>query len=189
VADRFLPDKAIDLIDEAAAGLEDGDRLRPHRGDEMQRRVTQLEIERQALKRETIWLAGPARQAREGARRLNEQLQAMKARWQSEKDVITRIAGLKERSSSQAEAERAQRERPTSARRCSSTTRCRSSRRARGRKRELAELQKDGALLKEEVSEEDIAAIVSKWTGVPVAKMLEARCSGSSTSRPSCTSA
>src|SRR5258706_1656458 len=112
IADRFLPDKAIDLIDEAAAGLKMEIDSVPAEVDEMARRVSQLEIERQALKRETDLVSRDrlAKLDKELAD-LHHQLQAMKARWQSEEDVITGIAALKEKlESTKIEAERAQRE-------------------------------------------------------------------------------
>jgi ATP-dependent Clp protease ATP-binding subunit ClpB len=176
ISDRFLPDKAIDLIDEAAAGLKMEIDSVPAEVDEIQRRVSQLEIDRQALKHESD-LASRDRLAkleRELAN-LNEQLQSTKARWQSEKDVITRIAALKEKiERSKTEAERAQREAAYErASMLQYDTLPKLQKELEGESSRLATLQKDGALLKEEVSEEDIAAIVSKWTGVPVAKMLE----------------
>jgi ATP-dependent Clp protease ATP-binding subunit ClpB len=176
IADRFLPDKAIDLIDEAAAGLKMEIDSVPTEVDEMSRRVSQLEIEKQALKHETDLVSRDrlAKLEKELAD-LNEQLQATKARWQSEKDVITRIAGLKEKiEQSKAEAEKAQREAAYErASMLQYDTLPKLQKDLEGETARLASLQKDGALLKEEVSEEDIAEIVSKWTGVPVAKMLE----------------
>ena len=176
VADRFLPDKAIDLIDEAAAGLKMEIDSVPTVVDELQRRVTQLEIERSALKKESD-LASRDRLGkidRELAD-LNEELQALKARWQAEKDVITRIAALKESiESTKVDAERAQREAAyEKASQLQYETLPKLERDLAAESARLAEVQKDGALLKEEVSEEDIADIISKWTGVPVAKMLE----------------
>ncbi len=176
IADRFLPDKAIDLIDEAAAGLKMEIDSVPAEVDEMQRRVSQLEIERQALKHETDLVSRDrlAKLENELAD-LNEQLQAMTARWQSEKDVITRIAGLKERiEQTRTDAERAQRDAAYErASMLQYDTLPKLQKDLEGESARLAELQRNGALLKEEVSEEDIAEIVSKWTGVPVAKMLE----------------
>jgi ATP-dependent Clp protease ATP-binding subunit ClpB len=148
----------------------------PTEVDEMSRRVSQLEIEKQALKHETDLVSRDrlAKLEKELAD-LNEQLQATKARWQSEKDVITRIAGLKEKiEQSKAEAEKAQREAAYErASMLQYDTLPKLQKDLEGETARLASLQKDGALLKEEVSEEDIAEIVSKWTGVPVAKMLE----------------
>jgi ATP-dependent Clp protease ATP-binding subunit ClpB len=176
IADRFLPDKAIDLIDEAAAGLKMEIDSVPAEVDEIQRRVSQLEIEKQALKRETDPVSRDrlAKLDKELAN-LGEQLQSTRARWQSEKDVIARIASLKERvEKSKTEAERAQREAAYErASMLQYDTLPKLQKELEGEAARLATLQKDGALLKEEVSEEDIAEIVSKWTGVPVAKMLE----------------
>jgi ATP-dependent Clp protease ATP-binding subunit ClpB len=176
VADRFLPDKAIDLIDEAAAGLKMEIDSVPAEVDEMQRRVTQLTIERQALKRETD-LSSRDRRSRldRELADLSERLQATKARWQTEKDLITRIAGLKEKiEQTKADAERAQREAAYErASMLQYDALPKLQRELDAETARLAEVQKSGALLKEEVSEEDVAAIVSKWTGVPVAKMLE----------------
>ena len=176
VADRFLPDKAIDLVDEAAARLKMEIDSVPTEVDEIQRRVGQLEIERQALKRETDLVSKErlGQLDRELAD-VNEQLQALKARWQSEKDVITRIAALKETiEKTKVDAERAQREAAYErASMLQYDTLPKLARELEDESARLAELQKNGALLKEEVSEEDIAEIVSKWTGVPVAKMLE----------------
>ncbi len=176
ISDRFLPDKAIDLIDEAAAGLKMEIDSVPAEVDEMQRRVTQLEIERQALKHEPD-LASRDRLAKleKELADLNEQLQTTKARWQTEKDAITRIASLKEEiERAKADAERAQREAAYErASMLQYDTLPKLQAQLEAETTRLATLQKDGALLKEEVSEEDVAAIVSKWTGVPVAKMLE----------------
>ena len=176
ISDRFLPDKAIDLIDEAAAGLKMEIDSVPAEVDEMSRRATQLEIERQALKHESDLVS------RERLGKLEkeladvkEELQSKKARWQSEKDVITRMAGLKEKiEQAKVEAERAQRDAAYErASMLQYDTLPKLQKELEDEAARLAEIQKDGALLKEEVSEEDIAEIVSKWTGVPVAKMLE----------------
>jgi ATP-dependent Clp protease ATP-binding subunit ClpB len=176
IADRFLPDKAIDLIDEAAAGLKMEIDSVPTVVDELQRHATQLEIERQALRHETDLVSRErlAKLERELAD-LNEQLQSKKARWKSEKEVITRIAGLKEQmEQARTEAERAQREAAYErASMLQYDTLPKLQKELDAETTRLASLQKDGALLKEEVSEENIAEIVSKWTGVPVAKMLE----------------
>ena len=176
ISDRFLPDKAIDLIDEAAAGLKMEIDSVPAEVDEMSRRATQLEIERQALKHESDLVS------RERLGKLEkeladvkEELQSKKARWQSEKDVITRMAGLKEKiEQAKVEAERAQRDAAYErASMLQYDTLPKLEKELEVEAARLAEIQKDGALLREEVSEEDIAEIVSKWTGVPVAKMLE----------------
>ena len=176
ISDRFLPDKAIDLVDEAAARLKMEIDSVPAEVDEMRRRVMQLEIERQALKREK----DPVSRDRLGKldrelADLNEQLQASQARWQAEKDAITRIAGLKEKiDQAKTDVERAQREAAYErASMLQYDTLPKLQQELEHENARLAEMQKDGALLKEEVSEEDIAAVVSKWTGIPVARMLE----------------
>jgi ATP-dependent Clp protease ATP-binding subunit ClpB len=176
IADRFLPDKAIDLVDEAAARLKMEIDSVPASIDEVRRRVTQLEIERQALKKEKD-LASRDRLGkldRELAD-LSDQLKAMQARWQAEKDAITSIAGLKDEvDRARSEMERAQREQAYErASQLQYETIPGLQRKLEAEQSKLAGIQKDGAMLREEVGEEDIAAIVSKWTGIPVARMLE----------------
>jgi ATP-dependent Clp protease ATP-binding subunit ClpB len=176
ISDRFLPDKAIDLIDEAAARLKMEIDSVPAEIDEVKRRVTQLEIERQALKKEKD-LASRDRLGkleRELAN-LNDELKAKQARWQAEKDAITSIAALKDETDrARTEMERAQRE---SAYERASQLQYETipglQKKLEAEQAKLAAIQKDGAMLREEVGEEDIAAIVSKWTGIPVARMLE----------------
>src|SRR5262249_31250803 len=176
IADRFLPDKAIDLVDEAAAKLKMEIDSVPAEVDEIQRRVTQLEIERQALKREKDLVSKErlARLERELAD-LAQQLAAAKSRWQAEKDAIVKIASLKEKlERTRTEAERAQREAAYErASMLQYDVLPKLQKELEAENARLAAIQKDGAMLKEEVSEEDIAEIVSKWTGIPVAKMLE----------------
>jgi ATP-dependent Clp protease ATP-binding subunit ClpB len=176
IADRFLPDKAIDLIDEAAARLKMEIDSVPAEVDEIQRRVTQLEIERQALKREKDLVSKErlGKLEKELAD-LSEQLATAKARWQTEKDAITRIAALKEKlEQTRTEAERAQREAAYErASMLQYDVLPKLQKELEQENDRLAQIQKDGAMLKEEVSEADIAEIVSKWTGIPVSKMLE----------------
>jgi ATP-dependent Clp protease ATP-binding subunit ClpB len=176
ITDRFLPDKAIDLVDEAAAQLRMQIDSVPAEIDEVQRRVLRLEVEKQALKREK----DPAsRERRKGIEselaNLTEQLSAMKQRWDNEKQTITQIGRINERiEQSRVDAERAEKE--------SALDRAAELRYGRipelqgeleQANRLLAELQKDGAMLNEEVGEEEIAAIVSQWAGVPVSRLLE----------------
>jgi ATP-dependent Clp protease ATP-binding subunit ClpB len=176
ISDRFLPDKAIDLVDEAAARLKMEIDSVPAEIDEVGRRVTQLEIERQALKRETD-LASKDRLSRleKELADLNEELQSKKARWQAEKEAIGRIAALNAKlEEAKADIERAQREQAYErASQLQYGTIPGLQKELDAESAKLAQIQKDGAMLKEEVSEEDIAAVVSKWTGVPVARMLE----------------
>ncbi len=176
ITDRFLPDKAIDLIDEAASRLRIEIDSMPSELDEIERRVRQLEIERQAVKKES----DPASQDRLGKIEkelsdLKESGTALRAQWQAEKGAISRIRGLKE----QIEAARIQSEQ---AERGGDLDRAAELRYGRlpelqkqleAENRRLAESQATMKLLKEELDEEDFAEIVSKWTGIPVARMLE----------------
>jgi ATP-dependent Clp protease ATP-binding subunit ClpB len=177
ISDRFLPDKAIDLIDEAAAKLRIEIDSLPAEIDEIERRIMQNEIERQALKKET----DPACQ--EKLRRierevadLKEQSGALKARWQQEKGVIQKIREIKERMDHlKIDAERYQRqgdlnkvaeilygELP------------RLEKDLAEQQARIKEIQQDGtSMLKEEVDAEDIASIISKWTGIPVSRLIE----------------
>ncbi len=176
ISDRFLPDKAIDLVDEASAQLRMEIDSVPAPVDEVQRRITQLEVERQALRRET----DPAsldrlKKIEREIEEDRERLDAMTARWKSEKDIIARLREIKgaiERS--RAETDRAEKDgtldRAAELRYGVIPRLQQDLDRENGR---LVELQQDAPMLKEEVDEEDIAAIVSKWTGVPVARMLE----------------
>jgi ATP-dependent Clp protease ATP-binding subunit ClpB len=174
ISDRFLPDKAIDLIDEAAASLRMQIDSMPTEIDELERRATQLEIERQALKKEDD---PNSRERLEVVERelagLREQSNALKARWKQEKDAISRIRDLKEK------IEKLKLDEQNATRRGDYE---RASRiqydEAPKLQRELDKLNSDSdgkgsRMLKEEVDEEDVARIVSKWTGIPVSKMLE----------------
>ncbi|HEX8171336.1 MAG TPA: ATP-dependent chaperone ClpB [Thermoanaerobaculia bacterium] len=177
ITDRFLPDKAIDLIDEAASRLRIELTSMPQEIDELQRRLTQLQIEEQALQKEADH---PATKTRlDGVRaqiaELQEKISGLKAQWESEKNVITQINELKAKLEETREAAtRAEREgdlnRAAELRYGQLPQLERDIAAANGR---LAEMQQGGALLREEVTDEDIAEIVSKWTGVPVTKMLE----------------
>jgi len=174
ITDRFLPDKAIDLIDEAAASLRIQIDSMPTEIDQLERRATQFEIEKQALKKERDpnsreRLAQIERELAE----VREQSNTLKATWQKEKGTIGRTRQLKERIEQlrieeQAEERRGNLERVA-------TIRYRDIPQAEAELKKLT-AQMDGGgsrMLKEEVDEEDIARIVSKWTGIPVAKMLE----------------
>ena len=176
IADRFLPDKAIDLIDEAAASLRMQLDSLPTDIDEIERRIVQLEIERQALLKET----DPHSKERLGQIEaelagLREQSNARKARWQVQKDAIAAISKLKAQIEDfKAEEQRYERSgdlaRVAEIRYGKQAAAERELEKAQSR---LAELQKQGRMLKEEVDEEDIAALVSKWTGIPVGRLLE----------------
>ncbi len=174
ISDRFLPDKAIDLIDEAAASLRIQIDSMPTDIDQLERRVTQLEIEKQALKKESD-PNSKERVAvidRELAER-REKANTLKANWKKEKDLIARARELKERIEKLRIEEQAEERKGNLAR----VAEIRYSLIRQGED-ELAKLTKQmesqgSRMLKEEVDEEDVAGIVSKWTGIPVSKMLE----------------
>jgi ATP-dependent Clp protease ATP-binding subunit ClpB len=176
VSGRFLPDKAIDLIDEAASRLRIEIDSMPIEIDEVERRMKQLEIERAALKKETDSAS------RERLDRLEQELadlrersDSMRSHWQREKEHIDAIRTLKSQiEEARGEAERAERdgdlERAAELRygRIVELTRQMDEENA-----SLAELQRDRKMLKEEVDEEDVAEVVSKWTGIPVSRLME----------------
>jgi ATP-dependent Clp protease ATP-binding subunit ClpB len=176
ITDRFLPDKAIDLIDEAAARLRTEIDSLPASLDELERQIRQLEIERQALKKETDKaskerLAALERQLAE----LSEQRTALRSRWDLEKEVIGRIRSLKAKlEETRAEAERAERAADFAmAAELRYGKAVELERQLEEANKKLAELQGGHALLKEEVDEEDIAQIVARWTGIPVSRLME----------------
>ncbi|HUJ23246.1 MAG TPA: ATP-dependent chaperone ClpB [Bryobacteraceae bacterium] len=173
ITDRFLPDKAIDLVDEAAAKLRTEIDSMPAELDEKLRRVMQLEIEREALRKEND------RASKERLKKLEKELadlkseaDALQARWQNEKSAVQRLRALREQiEQTKLEIERAERQYDL-------------NRAAELKYGKLAELQKKldketqsaaggQRLVKEDVDEQDIAAVVSRWTGVPVSRLLE----------------
>ncbi len=176
ITDRFLPDKAIDLIDEAAARLRSELDSMPVEIDEVRRKIMQLEVERTALTKET----DPP--TKERLQRLEDELKELKAketelraRWEREKAVIQQVRDLKERlEQARLEEQRAERQgdlgRVAELRYGTIVSLQKELEKAQ---KELEELQKQGMMLKEEVDEEDIAEVVSKWTGIPVTKLLE----------------
>ncbi|HEV8269276.1 MAG TPA: ATP-dependent chaperone ClpB [Thermoanaerobaculia bacterium] len=176
IADRFLPDKAIDLVDEAASKLKMEIDSLPTEIDEIQRRILQAEIERKALQKDD---ARPAKERlktlEKSLAELKEKADALKARWKSEKEAITRIRDLKKKiEEAKSDAETAERQGDLNkAAELRYGTLTALDRDLEAATAKLAELQKTGAMLREKVEEEDIAAIVSKWTGVPVSKMVE----------------
>ena len=176
ITDRHLPDKAIDLIDEAASKLRIEIDSLPTEIDEIERRITQLEIEKQALKKETDKASiERLKKLDKELAELKEKSNQMKARWQVEKESIQKIQSLKgEIESTKLEAQGAER----------SGDYDRAAELKYGRlvelqksleeeQKRLAELQKDKRMLKEEVDADDIAEVVSKWTGIPVSRMME----------------
>ena len=176
IADRFLPDKAIDLIDEAASRLKMEIESSPVEIDEVDRRILQLEIEREALKGEKDDASKARREAIEAElAELNETASELKARWQAEKEAIeARKAAVAQLDEARGEFERAEREGDL-------------ERAAKLQYSEIPELEtivaeqeersreldEAGSLLTEEVTEEDIAEVVARWTGIPVSKLME----------------
>jgi ATP-dependent Clp protease ATP-binding subunit ClpB len=176
ITDRFLPDKAIDLIDEAASRLRIEIDSLPQEIDMLEREILQLEIERQALQREEDERSkARLKDIEQRIADLKESSSGMKAKWQSEKEEIERMRETK----NELEQLRLQLEQ---ARNAGDLTRAAELQYGRipelervftAEREKLAELQRDGVMLKEEVDEEDVAQVVAKWTGVPVSKMLE----------------
>ena len=176
ITDRQLPDKAVDLIDEAASKLRMEIDSRPAEIDEVERKIIQEEIEREALKREQ----DPASQERlakieKSLADLKEKSAILKARWQKEKEVISRIRAIKEQME-KAKIDAAQAERQGDLARAAEITygvMLNLKKELEEENRKLAEIQKEGAMLKEEVDAEDVAEVVAKWTGIPVSRLLE----------------
>ncbi|VVS90463.1 ATP-dependent chaperone ClpB [Desulfoluna spongiiphila] len=176
IADRFLPDKAIDLIDECASRLRIEIDSMPAEIDEMMRRITQLEVEKQALTKENDRGSKDRLESLERELgQLREEANSKKAHWANEKAVIDRIRSLKEEQEQLGiEEERAEREGDLARVAELRYGRSEELKRAQAEANEaLAELQKDRKMLKEEVDDEDVAEVISHWTGIPVAKMLE----------------
>ena len=176
ITDRFLPDKAIDLVDEAAAGLRMEIDSLPSEIDEIERRIMQLEIERQALKKESdAHSRERLGQIEKELSGLREQSNSLKAHWQTEKEAIGKIRKIKEQID-QLKTEEQRYERAGDLARVAEIRYGKLSAAEKELKiaqDRLAELQKDHPMLKEEVGEEEIAKIVSKWTGIPVGRLLE----------------
>ena len=176
IADRFLPDKAIDLMDECASKLRIEIDSMPAEIDEIQRKITQVEIERQALKKES----DPASRERlkileAELADMNDEMMKMKGHWQNEKDLIQTIRTIKEdQEQLSTEAQLAEREGDLAR-----VAEIRYGKALQLEKqleeanRKLSDLQQSSKMLKEEVDDEDVAEVVSRWTGIPVSKMLE----------------
>jgi ATP-dependent Clp protease ATP-binding subunit ClpB len=176
ISDRFLPDKAIDLVDEAAAKLRTEIDSMPAELDERLRRIMQLEIEREALRKETDTASRDRLEKLERElANLKAEADSLKAQWQTEKDAVQKLRSVREQiEQTKVDIEKAEREYDL-------------NRAAELRYGKLTQLEKQlredeqgldqqhtrGRLLKEEVDEEDIAEVVSRWTGVPVSKLLE----------------
>jgi ATP-dependent Clp protease ATP-binding subunit ClpB len=176
ISDRFLPDKAIDLIDEAAASLRMQIDSLPVEIDEIERRIMQLEIERQALLKESDAHSKQRRkQIEKELAVLKEDSSGRKARWQAEKEAIGKIRKLKEQIE-QLKAEEQKYERAGELAKVAEIRYGKISAAERDLKQaqeRFAAVQKDAPMLKEEVDEEDIAKLVSKWTGIPTGRLLE----------------
>ncbi len=176
IADRFLPDKAIDLIDECASKLRIEIDSMPAEIDEIQRKITQAEIERQALKKESDAASKERTKKLEAELAdMNDELLVMKAHWQNEKVMIQTIQGIKEQQDQlNTEAQLAEREgdlAKVAEIRYGKTTELQN--RLEKANQDLNRLQADSKMLKEEVDDEDVAEVISRWTGIPVSKMLE----------------
>jgi len=176
ITDRHLPDKAVDLIDEAASKLRMEIDSRPGEIDEVERRITQEEIEREALKREED-PASKERLAKIEKRLggLKEKSAALKARWQQEKEVIARIREVKEQmEKTQFEASQAERSGDLArAAELKYGALLNLQKELEAETKKLEERQQAGAMLKEEVDAEDVAEVVAKWSGIPVTRLLE----------------
>ncbi|NQE06024.1 ATP-dependent Clp protease ATP-binding subunit ClpX [ANME-1 cluster archaeon GoMg1] len=176
ITDRFLPDKAIDVIDEAASKLRTEIDSMPTEIDEVDRKIRQLEIEEQALKRERD------KASKERLEKLREELAALKekdgqlkARWQNEKEIIQRIREIKAKIE-EVKLEEEQAERSGDLERVARIrygTLVELQSELDAQNEELQAIQRDQKMLKEEVEEEDVAEVVAKWSGVPVSRMLE----------------
>jgi len=176
ISDRFLPDKAIDLIDEAASSLRIEIDSMPAEIDQIERRITQLEIERQALRKEEDAASRERLEALEKElAELKEESSKLKLRWKSEKEVITQIRRLKQ----EIEQAKVDEQRVTREGDLNKAAEIRYGKLVTLEKQlaavnaKLEGMEKAGRMLKEEVDEEDVARVVSKWTGIPVSKMLE----------------
>jgi len=176
ITDRFLPDKAIDLIDEAASRLRIEIDSLPQEIDQLEREILQLEIERQALQREEDERSkARLQEIEQRIANLREKSSGMKAKWQSEKEAIERMRTAK----AELEQLKLQLDQVRNAGDLARASEIQYGqipeleRRFAAEQQKLAEFQKDGVMLKEEVDEEDVAEVVAKWTGIPVSKMLE----------------
>ena len=176
ITDRFLPDKAIDLIDEAASRLRIEIDSLPQEIDQLEREIIQLEIERQALQREEDEKSkARLTEIEQRIADLQETSSGMKAKWQSEKEAIEHMRTAK----AELEQLRLQLDQARNAGELARASEIQYGqipeleRRLRGEQDKLAAFQQDGVMLKEEVDEEDVAEVVAKWTGIPVSRMLE----------------
>jgi ATP-dependent Clp protease ATP-binding subunit ClpB len=176
ITDRFLPDKAIDLIDESASSLKMEIDSMPTELDELERKVRQLEIEKQAVMKEKDEASkGRLERIKEEIETLAKKRDVLKAQWLKEKEAISKASSIKEEfERTKVEAEKAEREGDLNKAAELKYGKLRDLQKAiEEETARLAEQPETGRMLKEEVDEEDIAVIVSKWTGIPVSKMIE----------------
>ena len=176
ITDRFLPDKAIDLVDEAAAKLRTEIDSMPADLDEILRRIMQLEIEREALKKESDTASKERlKKIEKEIADLKSESDALKAQWQAEKEGVQRLRTLREQlEQTKVEIDKAERQYDLNkAAELKYGKLTELERKLKAEESRLAEKQSGKRLLKEEVDEEDIAQVVSRWTGVPVSKLLE----------------
>src|SRR5215218_5603312 len=176
ITDRFLPDKAIELIDEAASRLRIEIDSLPQEIDQLEREIIQLEIERQALQREEDEKSkARLHEIEQRIADLREQSSGMKAKWQSEKEAIDHIRSAK----AELEQLRLQLDQARNAGELGRASEIQYGKipeleqRLKADQDKLANFQQDGVMLKEEVDEEDVAEVVAKWTGIPISRMLE----------------
>ncbi len=176
ITDRFLPDKAIDLIDEATSRLRIEIDSMPAEIDDVQRKITQLEIEKQALKKEKDSAS------KDRLKKIDDELKELKAgtedmikHWKSEKEIITRIGEIKERlEATRTAAQAAEREGDLSkAAELRYGTTISLEKELEDQNSRLSELQEGKKMLKEEVDSEDIAEVIAKWTNIPVSKLMQ----------------
>ena len=176
IADRFLPDKAVDLIDEAAASLRMQIDSMPEELDRMKRQLMKLEIEEKALSKEADSEAkGRLRKIKKEIAELREKSGELETRWKNEKEIITQISNLKKKIDNlNHEAEIATRQgdlQKAAELRYGQVPPLKKE--IEKNQKRLAEIQKKHPILKEEVAEEDIARVVSRWTGIPITRLLE----------------
>lgn len=176
ITDRFLPDKAIDLIDEAASRLRIEIDSMPQELDANERKIRQLEIERQALKKEKDDASSQRlKNIEKELEQLKEDNKKLRFRWQNEKEVIEKIRSIKARIE-QAKIESEQFEKVGNLDKVAAIrygTLVELDKELQLRNKELTDMQKKGLMLKEEVDDQDIAHIISKWTKIPISKLLE----------------
>ncbi|MEF3279603.1 MAG: ATP-dependent chaperone ClpB [Elusimicrobiota bacterium] len=176
ISDRFLPDKAIDLVDEACANLRMQIDSKPIEIDEIERKILQLKMEELAISKEIDEDSKKKlKEIKQEIRDLEDQIKLKKAKWKKEKELVVKIKEIKsEIEKLRFEEERFKREGDlTKASEIKYGKIPEFEKKINSLSQDLKEVQKDGSLIKEEVDEEDIAIIVSKWTGIPVSKMLE----------------